>query len=308
MNIRKLKNELWNNTPQVLFHKTRKKILGRNSIESFDEEHPCVFVLSTGRVGSETLAHLAGLAKNIISYHEPLPKLFALSKLAYELSKKFNTDIDLEKIFTEAFVTSRSHLIQNSLFCGQGYIETGPDPTFLAPIILEAIPEARFIHLVRNPEKVVQSGALRHWYDGHGMDYSRIIPDPSSRFGKTWVEFSPYEKNLWLWAETNRWILDFSQSISPDKYLLLQSEDVFSANESAINKMYQFLSSDQPSQTKISRILGKRYNAQLSASSIYPEIKYSNIDQDLFVFAKEIAMKLGYQVNNREVFRVTNLH
>jgi len=90
--------------------------------------------------------------------------------------------------------------------------------------------------------------------------------------------------------------------------LLLQSEDVFSANESAINKMYQFLSSDQPSQTKISRILGKRYNAQLSASSIYPEIKYSNIDQDLFVFAKEIAMKLGYQVNNREVFRVTNLH
>jgi hypothetical protein len=296
MNIRNLKNEFWNSTPQVLFHMARKKILRSKPIDSFHESKPCVFVLSTGRVGSETLAHLAGLAENMFSYHEPLPKLFALSKLAYELSNKIMADIELEKVFAEAFVTSRRNLIEDSLFCGRGYIETGPDPTFLAPIIFKAIPEVRFIHLVRDPEKVVQSGLLRHWYDGHGMDYSRIVPDPSSIFGKAWVNYSPYEKNLWLWAETNRWIQDFSQSISPEKYLLLHSEDVFRGHEVATEQFYGYLSSKKPSKRKINSVLRKRLNSQAKGTSALPQRDFSSADKNLQKFVAEIANKLDCKI------------
>ena len=163
-------------SPREIYNFARSRILKTKPIDNFDDQHPCVFVLSTGRVGTETLAYLFGLLKNVFSYHEPSPQLFSLSKLAYEMSEIYQTDKNIREVFQTAFLSSRKEILDYSLSCRRGFIETGPDCTFLSRVIFDAIPNVKFVHLVRNHFDVVRSGMRRRWYDGHKFDPSRITP------------------------------------------------------------------------------------------------------------------------------------
>lgn len=60
-------------------------------LHEFNDKNVCMFVLSTGRVGTATLAALLGMAKNVFTYHEPRPLLYGLSKFSYEYSD--NADV-----------------------------------------------------------------------------------------------------------------------------------------------------------------------------------------------------------------------
>lgn len=243
-----------------------KKYLKQEKLQGFDEKHPCVFVLSTGRVGTQTLTSLFKLAKNVFAYHEPEPLLYGLSKLAYE-----NIDNKIAcRILIEAFLASRKEKIEYSLYSKRGYVETSPQTTFLAPIILDAIPDARFIHVVRDPRFVVRSGMRRKWYDGHIADKTRIIPKSDSEEGMQWSRFSTFQKNLWLWTETNKWIHKFLTSLPTDRVLLIHSEDLFTAHEKIMEKLFAFINSPIPPKHKITRVLSKSLNKQKSGE--FPEI------------------------------------
>ena len=297
MSIREIKKTLWNNTPRKIFHMAKWKVIHKRPVEQFDDKRPCVFVLSTGRVGSETLAHLLGLAKNVFVYHEPRPELFALSRLAYELSDFYSDDKNLERTLKEGFLTARRELLNYSLYCDRGYVETGPQATFLAPVILEAIPDTRFIHLVRDPRKVVRSGMRRKWYDGHDYDFSRIVPSPDTEMGEVWKNTDPFQKNFWLWAETNRWILNFSKSLSEKQYLLIHSEDIFNAHEDTVNQLYRFLGTTTPPSHKIAKVLGKQLNAQTRGVFNQPDDWLAHTEERLSAFVNQIASKLGYDLS-----------
>ena len=56
-----------------------------------------------------------------------------------------------DEIFTEAFLTARRERFRYALMFDKGYIETSPQVTFLAPVIRNVLPQARFIHIVRHP-------------------------------------------------------------------------------------------------------------------------------------------------------------
>lgn len=296
MSLREIKKTLWNNTPRKIFHMAKWKLIQKRPVEQFNDRHPCVFVLSTGRVGSETLAYLLRLANHVFVYHEPRPELFALSKLAYELSDVFSVDENVERTFKEGFLTARRELFNYSLYCDRGYVETGPQATFLAPIILKAIPEVKFIHLVRDPRMVVRSAMRRGWYDGHAYDFSRIVPAPGTDMGSAWENFDLFQKNLWLWAETNRWIMNFSKSLPEEQYLLAHSEDIFNAHEDTVRSLYHFIGTDIPPSRRIARVLGKRLNAQIRGIFKQPDDWLVGVEKDLSVFVSNIAFEMGYQL------------
>ncbi len=117
------------------------------SLERFDDSHPCVFVLSTGRVGTLTLAALLRAAPGMMALHEPSPRLYELSCLAYRASPSPETAL----ILSAAFKSIRNDTLDLALKLRRGYVETSPQVTFLAPYILDAVPEAKFIHLARPP-------------------------------------------------------------------------------------------------------------------------------------------------------------
>ena len=291
----RIPNVILNTPPRVLLHLARLKIWPQNRLETFTDEHPCVFFLATGRVGTATLAQICGLAKNVFAYHEPHPELFGLSKASYAHSERRPGDEFVESALREGFLTARRELMDYSLYCRRGYVETGPQATFLAPKILRSVPNVKFIHLARDPKKFSRSGMRRKWYQGHQYDRWRITPDANNAFGKRWEGFSPLEKNLWLWAETNRWALDFSQNLPPGKSLLVRSEDVFAADPDTMTRLFKFIGSNPPSERKIKRILGRQLNEQTEGTFKEPENWLAELDKDLVRFVKKTAATLGYE-------------
>ncbi len=277
-------------TPRQVIRYIRRKFLNEKKVNVKDySKLSSIFVLSTGRVGSQTLAALCGLAKDYLVYHEPKPLLFGLSKAAYDKYSEGTSEI-----FLESFLTARKVLFKYCLKVGKRYMETGPHVTFLAPVILEALPQTRFIHLVRDPRDVVRSGMRRRWYDGHRFDKTRIVPAPSSEDGQQWASYSPFQKNLWLWNETNRWILDFCSGLSNEKVLILHAKDMFDAYEKELLKLFAFLGSAIPPERKILRVLGQKLNAQ--KQGVFPnQADWSEeMNQRFIEMALETARALGY--------------
>jgi len=279
--------------PRQLYYFLRDKLKKSKPLQEFNNQFPCIFVLSTGRVGTETLDALLGLSEHIFSYHEPAPTLYKLSKLSYQ----YANEPLAQEILQQAFLTSRIDLLKHSLKCQRGYVETSPQVTFLAPIILEAIPNARFIHLTRNPYSVVRSGMRRNWFNGHPNDETRIIPNPSSHHAIQWKGYTPFQKNAWLWSETNRWILEFSSKIPSKDILMLHSEDVFSMKQDTMKKLYNFVGTSLPATYKIKKVIQKKMNVQKTGE--FPGSKLWSPEQkvELMNLTSEIAKKMGYDLS-----------
>jgi hypothetical protein len=284
---------LLDTTPRALYHFLNARWLNSKSLPSFNEHFPVIFVLSTGRVGTETLDALVQPLENIFSYHEPKPTLYRLSKTAYDHGEESLA----AQILQEAFLTARTDLLQYSLDCHKGYVETSPQVTFLAPIILKLIPKVQFIHLVRDPRDVIRSGMRRKWFDGHPNDATRITPRPDSPHFANWNQYSPFQKNVWLWTETNRWILEFAAQLPSPKILTIHSEDVFSMKEETIKSLYEFVGTETPSLSKITRLLKRKLNAQKTGS--FPTSASWSIEQKAILsdMSSEIAAKLGYNLS-----------
>ncbi len=252
---------------------------------------PAIFVLSTGRVGSKTLAEISRLASSVLAFHEPEPILFGLSKAAYLTPKDQCVDV-----VAEALLAARAEYFDICRTLGKGYVETSPQLTFLAPAILRLLPNAKFVHLVRHPASVVRSGMRRGWYAGHPADSSRIAPRKDAEHAAHWEQLDPFNKNLWLWAETNRWISDFLESVSDAQKMRIVSEKLFQAEPSQIEGLFEFLEDRQPPKKKIERILAKRSNAQVSGSFPRFENWDASMKGELRQYCGDIAAGFGYRI------------
>lgn len=285
--------KLYDSTPRQIAEYIRSKLSKQEEKENLSiAKLPCIFVLSTGRVGTQTVSALMNLCSNFIAYHEPSPKLYGLSKLAYNKYIK-NQNFDL---FKEAFLIARRELLNYSLKAGKGYAETSPQTTFLAPVILELLPNVRFIHLVRDPRNVVRSGMSRCWYDGHPADPTRIIPPPDTDAGQQWESYNSFQKNLWLWTETNKWILVFSSTLPSEKIILIPSENIFGAHPETLKKFFNFTGSPVPPQQKLLRVLRKKLNVQKTGSFPEPKSWPEIMQRNLVKITGETAKTLGYNI------------
>ena len=144
---------IWINSPAESFDKLRTKIYQKKRTMNFSE---CsyVFFLSTGRVGTKTIAALLSIADSYDVYHEPRPLLYNLSKISYATPITTHSI----KLINEAFLIARKNIINLALIKKKGYIETSPQVTFLAPFLAESFPNSKFIHLIRNPYDVFVQG------------------------------------------------------------------------------------------------------------------------------------------------------
>jgi hypothetical protein len=286
----------FNRVADVTFRQLLQHIAGRhlrldveNGFNALDQ--PCIFVLSTGRVGTKTLAALAGLTTRLVALHEPTPKLYGLSAHSYRISRP---EIDSE-ILVEAFLTARRDRFRYALSFGKGYVETSPQVTFLAPVIRVAVPEARFIHVVRDPRAFVCSGMRRGWYVNHPMDGTRLKPLKQSEDHKFWRQWGPFEKICWLWKETNLWIYRFMQSLPADRKLFLHSEDMFLNKKEDITKFFGFLNARIPADKTIKKILSKKLNAQISGDFLDVSDWTDEMHTIFYRILGESAKQFGYQ-------------
>jgi hypothetical protein len=77
---------------------------------------------------------------------------------------------------------------------------------------------------------------------------------------------TPFEKNAWLWNETNQWILKFTATLPETQHLLIHAERMFQADESCIEQLFSFLGATAPPRSVVEATLRRRLNAQVAGS------------------------------------------
>jgi hypothetical protein len=182
-------------------------------------------------------------------------------------------------------------LLQAALAAQKSYIETSHLNTFLAPFIREVLPNAKFIHLVRHPYSFAMSATRRNWYAGHQNDNVRVVPAPDSDAGQDWSAYNVFQKNVWLWVETNRWVMDFFATLPASQRLQIRAEDVFHGDLPTIRQLYTFAEVDMPPEHKIQRVIGHRLNVGKANGATDID---GGMPHDLDRLSRETAVRLGY--------------
>ncbi len=218
-----------------------------------------IFVLSTGRCGTELLERLFKLIPQNYIYHEPKPEMVYSSKLAYKLGSR---GIEARKL---GFISARYDKLKKAYLHQKRYIETNHHLTFYADAISEILPNAKFIHLMRHPASFVRSGIRRNYYIHHDYDDGRITPRAEDKIGSAWESYSQLKKISWLWNETNQQIEDFKKSIPSTRILTMNSEDLFK-HADGFEQILMFLNLNAASTDKIRRLISKPRNIQYKGS------------------------------------------
>lgn len=217
-------------------------------------EARCLFVLSTGRTGTKTLARLLDLSEEIDAFHEPLPQLLKERQAArwevYENEWKYRY------IFSWARGTPLLRAVWNE----QVYAETSPRLTFFAPVIADLIPGAKFLFVHRNPYDVIRSGMKRGWYVDHPADYARVRPVEGGEFFGQWEDMSPFEKICWYWRVYNDFAISFCEQTSSAITLSVQASEMFDGT--VVPRIFDFIGVRSPASNAVENVLSKKLNAQ----------------------------------------------
>lgn len=247
-----------------------------------------VFLLSTGRSGTATLAKVLQLAPGITAFHEPWPQMLKERQQA------------LHEVWTEAdtymqiFLRARAGLIARSTLGGKVFAETSARLTFFAPAIARALPEARFIHLVRHPGGVIRSGMRRSWYSDNRSDRYRIRPQEGDPHFAGWESLPRFNKICWYWNAYNAFALRFRDSVDSSRLLLLKAEDLFAARGDNMDRLFSFIGVPSPESDMLAAELGRKHNRQLNND--YPVFEqWSRTQRETLIsIAGDTMAALGY--------------
>ncbi len=269
-------------------YQKRKNIIYNNElINSIKNTYKPVFVLSTGRCGTEYLTKVLELSEQTEVYHSPHPELILASKFAYE------NYIYKHEILQQIVESARIELILNSYLRNKVFVETNNKITFFAFALAELFPKSKFIHLIRNPSNFVVSGLNRNWYkELSNHDLGRIVPkDNKLEFGK----LNDIQKISWLWNETNLFIEDFKLNLNnPSRVITIKAENLFGKIET-INSIYEFIGCEYPNEGNIKSVLLKKVNAQKNLQTLKYE-DWNKADKEFLKNNCTLAENYGYRL------------
>lgn len=164
------------------------------------------FVLNAGRSGSRTLATVLSQSPTCTCLHEPYPQLIAES-VRYRYGEI--TSDALVDILRETRGLPDRH---------QTYGECANRLSLLVPVLRQAFPDARFVHLVRDGRDFVSSAVQRGWYGTAENDPAtqrsewqqwRLSGDRAGAVDSHhWAAMGQFERVCWLWTYTHEILME----------------------------------------------------------------------------------------------------
>ena len=135
--------------------------------------------------------------------------------------------------------------------------------SWLIPDLVELIPDAKFVHLVRDGRKVASSYFYKlgdECYDDRSTDilaahmrdracvpapppekkYWWPLPRSGDRFEQEFQSFGQFERICWHWGEINRVILDAFAVLPAERKLFCRLEDL-EGDPSEVRRLFDFL-------------------------------------------------------------------
>lgn len=180
------------------------------------------FALSTGRAGSQTLAHVLTQSPDCLCLHEPHPQLVAESA-RYRYGTERLEDVVAVLRRTRPVVDPERPV----------YGETANRLGLLVPAVRRAFPQAQLLWLVRDGRGFVTSQLQRGAYG----ERDRRADDPFARWrlqgdrtgaldARTWAGMDAFERLCWSWRTVNRWIDEDTADLDASRRRLLRIEDL----------------------------------------------------------------------------------
>ena len=201
-----------------------------------------VFVLSTGRCGTQWLARFLqlNLGDAATVTHEPLhsawsPREMLAARTPDRLEEQLREPID------EHLESIREVLLQRM------YVECGHPVWSAVPFLIEAFaPHVRVIHLIRHPVPTAWSWLTHRAFSRPLLPHlgEKVLLSPFDggvqfpEYRDRWASMSPFEKALYYWLEVNA----FAQRVQPtggSGWLTLSFEEMF--REDSRRRVLSFL-------------------------------------------------------------------
>jgi len=181
---------------------------------------------------------------------------------------------------------------------------------FIVPLARH-FPEAKFIVMYRDGRAFVRSATLLHGEDKAPVGWppenkpltdlekyislGRLQPRKSSSHCKHWNEWGALNKNIWLWAETNKLILDSLSQIPAQRYKTIKFEDFVASPLETYGVIRDFLGLPGDLPNNVRSILQSRKINARSEYSIPPYEQWGLDDKNFFEeMAGDVMSKLGY--------------
>ena len=182
-----------------------------------------VFTLCTGRCGSTSLFKYTsqvqmGDAPRVFPQHEggvfmpsrtTFPGLYLYRPFIYE---KGYVPSEVAMIL-EDNIRVWCRMLPPGITFFQAHAEA-----FYSEVFDDLFPDAKYIHLVRDPVAFVRSGINNNWYAGQMWDGTRIWPED--------LTLSQGEKIAWAWKAYHEHILAFLEKIPSDRKMFVRTEDL----------------------------------------------------------------------------------
>lgn len=239
------------------------------------------FGLSTGRTATMLLANTLNTEPQCVCVHEGkfrhletsgeqiIPFLTLENRIAYEYPERA----------LEIIQTKRGNLDQvetgNASHFGDIAYNYCP---FLRPLA-QHFPQSKFIVIFRNGISFLRSATQLSGEDEVPVGWppeekpltdleryislGRLQPRKASQASGDWQSWGAFEKNVWLWAETNRIVLDALEEIAPERVRIVRFEEFVSQPLDVYQGIRGFLglSDDVPEEVK-SVLLTRKVNAR----------------------------------------------
>lgn len=265
-------------------------------MEKKDFENRVAFAIGTGRCGTQFLARLMAYEPEVHSVHERN----ALNETFHRYSKWYDLPID-----NGGFLKSKELEIVEDLKSKKISFEAS---AFLSISVKELYEKfgAKFVLLVRSPEKVVNSYLAKGWYENQlyytdknlALGYQENTsfhhflgrPVPVGDGFAEWNKMSKVGKLAWYWNELNDKSIKILQEIPENFWMIQKIEDL---NYESYQKICQFLSVESKiSSHKFNILSGDKHsfsNTPTIASWTDTEI------QEFQLKASDMARYLGYE-------------
>ena len=194
---------------------------------------------------------------------------------------------------------------------------------WILPVLLARHPDARFLHIARDPRRNV---IACHNLDYYGQVVSTGEHSEWDRWRKAmpavrrddWASLSPFEKNCAFWAETHTLILD-TLALRPGRYALVRLEDLGSPRRAkgaeppplapAVAEVFRFFDLPLPPEEHIRHVLGTTSNEKGWLKGFIAEHKRdmlpafedcpAEIQDALVRICGPVAARLGYDLGSR---------
>ena len=213
------------------------------------------FIVSSGRSGTAMLHKALSAAGNVEMHHEYMVN--SVQPLAVRRYLGLASSYKTLELLHECHATAVRY--SEAAFWG----DSSNKLSWLIPELVELLPEAKFVHLVRDGRKVASSYFHKlgdECYDEHSNrvlqahydDLARVLaPPPEKKYwwpvprrddpiAQEFRSFNQFERIAWHWAEINTVILNSLALLTPTQHLFVRLEDLL-VSPQLVRAMFEFI-------------------------------------------------------------------